>query len=42
MNDITQMLHLMDRPGFYAEDGRIAAVNDAARGLGLSIGAPGA
>ena len=40
MNDITQMLHLMDRPGFYAEEGRIAAVNDAARGLGLSIGAP--
>lgn len=40
MNDITQMLRLMDRPAFFAEDGRIAAVNDAARGLSLSEGTP--
>ena len=39
MNDTNQMLQLMDRPAFYAEDGRIAAVNDAARGLSLTAGA---
>lgn len=38
MNDINQMLQLLDRPAFYAEDGRITAVNDAARGLSLTEG----
>ena len=40
MNDTNQMLQLMDRPAFYAEDDRITAVNDAARGLSLSEDTP--
>lgn len=39
MNDINQMLQLiMDRPAFYAEDGRITAINDAAKGFSLAVG----
>ena len=38
MKDINQMLQRMDRPAFYSEDGRITAVNDAARGLSLTEG----
>lgn len=38
MNDTNKMLQLLDRPAFYAEDGRITAVNNAARGLSLTVG----
>ena len=40
MEQIEQLLALMDRPAFCAENGRITAVNTAARSLALSTGMP--
>lgn len=40
MEQIEQLLALMDRPAFRVEDGRITALNTAARSLALSEGMP--
>lgn len=40
MEQIEQLLALMDRPAFRVEDGRITAINTAARSLALSEGMP--